>query len=99
MRTTKNSRLPRDESGSIALTHNHVLFLFLDDISPLCGTSDSPVLAGDAFSGFQSHSGQPDLHFPEAYLLHVPGDSPLVSRLLTTWQPALASKLFLPTYL
>ena len=36
---------------------------------------------------FQTQSGQPCLHFAEAYVLHVNWDSPLVWHLPTSWQP------------
>ena len=44
--------------------------------------------SGDVFSGFQSLSGQPYLHFVQAYMLHVPWDLPLVPHLLISWWPA-----------
>ena len=56
------------------------------------GATDTPPppfwTSGDLFSGFQSQSGQPYLRLAEAYMLHVPWDSPLVGHLLTSWQPS-----------
>ena len=46
------------------------------------------LVMSDVSSGFQSQSGQPYLSLAEAYVLHVPWDSPLVQHLLTSWQPA-----------
>ena len=56
--------------------------LFVGPLIPLLWTSS------DISSGFQSQSGQPYSHLAEAYVLHVPWDSPLVWHLLTSWQPA-----------
>ena len=44
--------------------------------------------SGDVSSGFQSQSGQPYMHLAEAYVLHIPGDSPLVRHLPNLSQPA-----------
>ena len=45
----------------------------LEDISPFCGATDTPVFwtPGDVSSGFQNQSRQPYLHLADAYLLHV----------------------------
>ena len=42
--------------------------------------------SGDISSGFQSQSGQTHLCLAEAYVLHIPWDSPLVWHLLTRGQ-------------
>ena len=44
--------------------------------------------SGDISSGFQSQSGQSYSHLVEAYVLHIPRDSPLVQHLPTSWRPA-----------
>ena len=44
--------------------------LFVEPLIPLFWTS------GDVSSGFQSQSGQPYSHMAEAYVLHIPWDSP-----------------------
>ena len=49
--------------------------LFVGSLIPLFWTS------GDISSGFQSQSEQPYLHLAEAYILHIPWDSPLARHL------------------
>ena len=45
---------------------------FVEDISPFCGTTDTPVwTSGEVPYGFQSQSGQPYLCLAEAYVLHI----------------------------
>ena len=48
--------------------------------------------SGDVSYEFKSQNGQPYSHLAEAYMFHVPLDSPLVQHLLTsrwpTWQPS-----------
>ena len=56
--------------------------LFVWPLIPLFWTT------GDISSGFQSQSGQPYWHLAEAYVLHIPWDSPLVWQLPTFWWPA-----------
>ena len=53
--------------------------IFVGPLIPLFWTS------GDVSSGFQSQSEQPYLHLVEAYMLHIPRDSPLVQH-LSRWQ-------------
>ena len=53
--------------------------LFVGPLIPLFWTS------GDVSSGFQSQSGQAYLSLAEAYMLHVPWDSPVVWHLPTSW--------------
>ena len=61
----------------------------LEDISPFCGATDTPVwTSSDVSSGLQSQSGQPYLHLAEMYVLHIPQDSPLVQHQPTSWWPA-----------
>ena len=59
---------------------------FLEDISLFVG----PLIwlfwtSGDVSSEFQSQSGQPYSHLAEAYVLHIPWNSPLVQHLPTSW--------------
>ena len=53
--------------------------LFVGPLIPLFWTS------GDISFGCQSQSGQPYSHLVEAYVLHIPWDSPLVQHPLTSW--------------
>ena len=64
--------------------------LFVGTLIPLFWTS------GDVSSGFQSQSGQSYLHLAEAYVLHIPWDSPLVWHLPTSWWPACQLRWSLP---
>ena len=50
--------------------------------------------SGDVSSGFQSQSGQPYSCLVEAYVLHIPWDSPVVLHLPTSWLPVWASYTF-----
>ena len=52
--------------------------------------------SGEVSSGFQSQSEKPYLHLAEAYMLHVPWNSPLLQHLPTSWQPAWLLSQFLP---
>ena len=64
-----------------------VLFiLILEDISPFCGATETPVLDfWWCILWFQSKSGRHYLHLAEAYVLYVPRDSPMVWYLPTSW--------------
>ena len=61
---------------------------FLKFLEPFCGATNTPVLDFWWFSsGFQGLSGQPYSHLAEAYVLHIPWDTPLVWHLPTSWRP------------
>ena len=58
-------------------------------MSPFCGALIHLFwTSGDVSTEFQNQSGQPYLSCAEAYVLHVPWDSPLLRHLLTSWWPA-----------
>ena len=75
------------------LHHWHLYFVFLkkkkkflEDISPFCGATDTPVWDfWWCLLWFLSQSGQPYLPLAEAYVSHIPWDSPLGA---TPWQPS-----------
>ena len=63
---------------------------FLEDVSPFCGATDTPVLD---FWWHLLWISKPEWVLPysslvEVYMLHVPWDSPLVWQLPTSWHPA-----------
>ena len=65
------------------------LKIFLEDMSPFCGATDTPVLD---FWWCLLWVSKPEwaalFELAEMYLLHVPWESPLVWHLPTFWQPA-----------
>ena len=80
----------RFKTSIILLTYVAIvntLLLFLDNISPFCESTVTNVLDfWWCLHWFQSQIGQLHLHLAEAYMIHVPWDSPLVQHLPTSWQ-------------
>ena len=71
------------ECNSYFINFGWAQVLFVGSLIPMFWTS------GDVPSGFQSQSGQPLSCLAEAYILHIPWDSPLVQHLLAAepaWQ-------------
>ena len=86
-----NQGLPM--SYIVAPSTSFFFFLnFLEDMSPFCGATDTPVYGLLVMSplGFKARVGSAlfELSRGICVTLHVPWDSPLVWHLLTSWRPA-----------
>ena len=63
----------QEHTSAVNFLKIYILLKFLVDTCPFIG----PLIplfwtSGDVSCGFQSHSGQPYLHLPEAYIMYIP---------------------------